>query len=197
MRGGSRFSMLPLKRREGFQFGRLMMVLSGFSPLFVLLAFKGATAVPDIYLVTFCMVMVLVPAGYLLLRIHTSKRNQDKRELMVGNVEGYGHHILTYILAMLLPFYRQDMATSRDVLAIFFALALVVVIFWHLNLHYINLIFILLGYRTFLVHSPSDANPYSGGEDYILVTRRTRIDSGQHIIAYRVSDTVFIEALEE
>ena len=140
--------------------------------------------------------MVLVPSGFLVLRIHTSKKNQDKRELTVGNIEGYGYHILTYIFAMLLPFYRQDLATVRDVFAICVALVLVIVIFWNLNLHYINFIFIIQGYRTFVVHPPDDGNPYSGGEDYILVTRRASISSGQHIIAYRVSDTVFLESIE-
>ena len=70
----------------------------------------------------------------------------------------------------------------------------IIMIFWHLKLHYINIIFILQGYRTYLVHPPLDENPYSGNDDFILVIRRNSIIEGEEIIAYRISDTVYMES---
>ncbi len=185
------------RRREGFRFGRLVMVLSSISPLFVLWGIKGASAVPDLYLIPSCVFAVVVPALFVWWRVRTAKRDKDSRELTVGSVEGYGHHVLTYIFAMLLPFYRQDIATLRDVLAMGAALAFVIVIFWNLNLHYINLAFILGRYRTYVVHPPADGNPHSGIDDFILVTRRTSIRTGEGIIAYRISDKFYLESREE
>ena len=51
-----------------------------------------------------------------------------------------------YLFAMLLPFYSQDLGSWRYLGASFAALAFIVFLFWHLNLHYMNLLFAALGF---------------------------------------------------
>ena len=181
------------RSREGFGFGKFILVLSSMGPLFALWGIKGATAIPDLYLIPACTIMIALPLAFLWWRVRTAKRNNDTRQLVIERVEGYGHHILTYIFAMLLPFYRQDIATLRDVLAISAALLFVVIIFWSLNLHYINIVFVLRGYRTYLVHPPDDGNPFSGTQAHILVTRRSSLRTDESIVAYRISNTFLLE----
>ncbi len=97
---------------------------------------------------------------------------------------------------MLLPFYAAELATWRDLAALLVALAFIVFLFWHLNLHYMNVLFAALGYRVFTIYPPSDANPLSGKISQVLITRRVGLSPEQHINAYRLSDTVYFEVNE-
>jgi hypothetical protein len=72
---------------EGLKAARLLMVLSSISPLFILWAIRGNRLIPDPYLLSFCAVMVVVPNAFLWLRIGTSKRLQERREITVGSAE--------------------------------------------------------------------------------------------------------------
>jgi hypothetical protein len=94
---------------------------------------------------------------------------------------------------MLLPFYPIDTGTWRDLAALLSAVAFVVFLFWHLNLHYMNILFAIRGYRVFTVSPPEDENPLSGRISQVLITPRVALAAGQHIIAYRLSDTVYFE----
>jgi hypothetical protein len=97
---------------------------------------------------------------------------------------------------MLLPFYPIDTGTWRDFAALIAALAFVVFLFWHLNLHYMNIVFAIHGYRVFTILPPQDDNPISGRASLVLVTPRTSLVSGQRVVAYRLSDTVYFEVKE-
>jgi hypothetical protein len=97
---------------------------------------------------------------------------------------------------MLLPFYPIDTGTWRDFAALLSALAFVVFLFWHLNLHYMNLLFALRGYRVFTILPPQDDNPISGRTSLVLITPRTSVLSGARIVAFRLSDTVYFEVKE-
>jgi hypothetical protein len=178
---------------EGLKIARLLMVLSSVSPLFVLWAIRGSKLLPDRYLLSFCAVMVILPNVFLWLRIRTSQKLQDKRELVIGSAEDHRDHLLVYLFAMLLPFYPIDTGTWRDLAALISALAFVVFLFWHLNLHYMNLMFAIRGYRVFTVSPPNDDNPLSGRTSQVLITPRVAVLPGDHIVAYRLSDTVYFE----
>ena len=188
--------MLPNRRgrgREGFQIGRLIMVVSSISPLFLLWGVKGISLVPDIYLIPCCTLIIVLPAAFVLGRIKVAKKRRDTRRLIVGTVANYDYHALTYIFAMLLPFYRQDIDTVRELAAIVVAIVFIIIIFWYLNLHYMNVIFVLGRYKTYLVHPPIDGNPYGGTTPYVLISRRPNIVSGDVVIGYRVTNTVYLE----
>lgn len=179
---------------EGLRAARLLMVLSSISPLFILWAIRGSSLIPDRWFIGFCAFMVLVPNAFLWLRIRTAKKQADKRELTVGAADDHRDHILVYLFAMLLPFYSEAIGTWRDLGATVAALAFIVFLFWHLNLHYMNLLFAALGFRVFTVSAQADGNPLSGKTKQALITRRVSLASGDRIVAYRLSDTVYLEA---
>ncbi|WP_298224420.1 hypothetical protein [Acidocella sp.] len=179
---------------EGLKTARLLMVLSSISPLFILWAIRGNSLIPDHYFISICALMVLLPNAFLWLRIRTAKRNSDRREVTVGTADDHRDHILVYLFAMLLPFYSEDLGTLRDLAATLAALSFIVFLFWHLNLHYMNLVFAVLGYRVFTVYPPADGNPLTGRTRYAVITRRVCLSPGETITTYRLSDTVYLEA---
>jgi len=181
---------------EGLRIARLLMVLSSVSPLFILWAIRGNRVIPDRYFIAFCLLMVVAPNGFLWLRLRTARRLQDKRELTVGKADDHRNHVLVYLFAILLPFYRQDPGSWRDLTAAVAALAFIVFLFFHLNLHYMNVLFAMVGYRVFTVYPPDDGNALSGKASFALITRRVALPAGQRLIAYRLSDTVYLEMNE-
>jgi len=171
-----------------------MMVLSGLSPLFVLWAIRGSKILSDRYLWTLCAITVMVPNLVLLLRIYVVKKQQQEGEVVIGEAEDHRDHLLVYLFAMLLPFYSIDTASWRDLGALITAVAFVAFLFWYLNLHYLNLLFAIRGYRVFTIAPPNDDNSLSGRTSLVLITPRIHLAVGERIIAYRLSDTVFFEA---
>jgi hypothetical protein len=178
---------------EGLRAARLLMVLSSVSPLFILWAIRGNSLISDRWFAGFCALMVVVPNAFLWLRIRTAKNQSDKRELTVGTADDHRDHILVYLFAMLLPFYSEDIGTWRDFGATLAALAFIVFLFWHLNLHYMNLLFALRGLRVFTVSPPLEGNSLSGKTRQAVITRRVSLVPGDRIVAYRLSDTVYLE----
>lgn len=178
---------------EGLKAARLLMVLSSISPLFILWAIRGNSLIPDRWFIGFCILMVIVPNAFLWLRIRTVKKQADKRELTVGTADDHRDHILVYLFAMLLPFYSEDISTWRDLGSTLAALAFIVFLFWHLNLHYMNLLFAFRRLRVFTVYPPSDGSPLTGKSHQAVITRRVSLAPGDKITAYRLSDTVYLE----
>ena len=169
------------------------MVLSSISPLFLLWAIRGNKLIPDPYLLPFCLAMMVIPNLFLWLRLRTAIAHQDRKELDIGSAEDHRDHILVYLFAMLLPMYPIDFGTWRDLAALLAALAFIVFLFWHLNLHYMNLLFAIFGYRVYTISTPKDDNPLSGRITWALLTPRVSLVPGERLIAYRLSDTVYFE----
>lgn len=181
------------KSREGLRAARLLMVLSSISPLFILWAIRGNSLIPDRWFIGFCVLMVIVPNAFLWLRIRTAKKQADRRNLAVGTADDHRDHILVYLFAMLLPFYSEAIGNWRELVATFAALAFILFLFWHLNLHYMNLLFAALGFRVFTVYPPADGNAQTSRTRQALITRRVSLATGDRIVAYRLSDTVYLE----
>ena len=137
--------------------------------------------------------MVVVPNAFLWLRLRTARKLQDKREITIGKADDHRDHILVYLFAMLLPFYSEDLGNWRYFSSSAAALAFIVFLFWHLNLHYMNLVFAALGYRVFTVYPPNDGNPLTGKSSLALITQRVSLLGGERLVAYRLSDTVYLE----
>ncbi len=188
--------MSDTAQSEGLKVARLLMVLSSISPLFILWAIKGSKIVPDGYLVGLCAFMVVVPNLFLWLRIRAAMKHQVRRELVVGSAEDHRDHLLVYLFAILLPFYPIDTGNWRDFAALISALAFVVFLFWHLNLHYMNIVFAIGGYRIFTILPPPNENEIGGRISLVLITPRTSLLSGERVVAYRLSDTVYFEVKE-
>ena len=185
--------MKKQKRREKLKLLRLFMVISSLSPLFILWAIRGNRLFPDKWFVGACLFMVILPAFFLWLRWHTAKKNDDKRNLVAGTSEDNRSHVLVYLFAILLPFYREELITYRDFAGMLTALAFIIFLFWHLNLHYMNFLFAFFNYRIFTVFPPEDQNPYTGKETFVLITHRRILSPGDRFSAYRLSDTVYLE----
>ena len=183
----------PQTRGEGLGLARLLMVFSSLAPLFVLMAIRGNSLIPEAYFATVCLASAALPSVCLLLRVWMARKNNDVRQLKTGNTEDHRSHVLVYLFAMLLPFYREEIGTCRDLLAMCVALGLIVFLFWRLNLHYMNLIFAFGGYQVFTVSPPDDGNPHTGRESFVLITRRKQLSSDISLTAYRLSNTVYLE----
>jgi len=184
---------MSIQQNESLGFIRVMMVLSSFSPLFILWALRGNQEVSDSYLIPFCALFVIVPNLFLCRRISVAKKNNDKRPLEVGTADDHKDHILVYLFATLLPFYSVGIESLRDIGATLVALIFVIFLFLHLNLHYMNILFAMKGYRIFTICPIDDNNSVSGKVPQVLITKRAIVSKGDSIIAYRLSNTVFLE----
>ena len=182
--------MKPAK--EGLAVARLMMVLSSISPLFIFWAIRGNNLVRECYFLGICIFMAVAPSAYLWRRILMAKKLKQLRLLTVGKAEDHRDHLLVYLFAMLLPFYSADLDAWRDMATAIVALAFIVFMFWHLNLHYMNVLFAAFGYHVFTIY-PRDDNPLSGKMSLVLITKRVTVQDGERIKAYRLSNTVYIE----
>ena len=178
---------------EGLKIARILMVLSSLSPLFILWAIRGNSLIPDVYFVGVCILMVIVPTFFLWCRIRTARKDKDQRKLTAGTSENHRSHVLVYLFATLLPFYREELASYRDLASMIGALAFIIFLFWHLNLHYMNLFFAFRHYQVFTVYPHQDGNPHTGRESFVLITWRRSLSPGEHIVAYRLSNTVYLE----
>ena len=131
---------------EGLRVARLLMVISSLSPLFILWAVRGIPLIPDNYFVIICAMFVIGPYAALFIKIRIAKRNKEISSLYVGSTDDNHGHIFTYLFAMLFPFYREEIETFRDLAATLIALLFIIYLFFWLDLHYINILFALLGY---------------------------------------------------
>ena len=181
---------------EGLKLARFIMVLSSMSPLFILWGIRGTNVIPDMYFIAGCLAMATLPTGCLLLRELFAKKQDDIRSLVIGKTEDHRGHVLVYLFAILLPFYRQNFDSWRDFLALLAALVFIVFLFWHLNYHYMNVIFAIRGYRVLNVLSPDDDSAQSSMMNFALITRRSTVQPNEKLVAYRLSNTVYLEKNE-
>ena len=184
--------MKPVK--EGLAIARLMMVLSSISPLFILWAIRGNSLIPEYWFLGFCVFMVIVPSSYLWWRIAVAKRINLHRPLVIGKAKDHRDHLLVYLYAILFPFYSADMDTWRDISTALVALAFMIFLFWHLNLHYMNILFAAFGYHVFTIYPRENDNPLNGKTSLVLITKRVAVPDGERIQAYRLSNTVYFES---
>ena len=193
------FRSKPMRPREGLGFFRFLMVLGSMAPLFIFLAIRGVPIIDskplfsDTIYCILCLLVVALPAFVLAIRIWIAGRNKDTKELVVGNATDHRDHLIAYLFAVVIPLYQNNYTTLRDVLAAFAVLCFILFLFVYMNLHYMNLVFALAGYRVYTVETEDKTNPFSGRRSFILITKRYSLHSQQKINARRISDTVFIE----
>jgi|SRR5579864_2400443 len=175
-----------MQSREGLPFVRLMMIVSSFSPLFVLWAVRGMEPIPDKWLVVASLTLIVVPNAVLWARLNVAKSRGDKHTLQIETADDHRDHLLVYLFAMLIPLF-DALGKPRDYAATILALVFVIFLFWHLNLHYMNILFALFGYRVFTIRSSPSGQPI------VLLTQRSNINPNSKLQAFRLSNTVFIE----
>lgn len=171
--------------REGLLFLRLMMTLASLAPLFVLTAVRGLPKVGEKWTWTGAAVLVLVPNIVLWLRYTVARRGNDRGRFEVEAATDNREHLLVYLFAVLMPLYQSTFASSREMTANLLVILFVVYLFMHMNLHYMNVIFAVFGYRVFSIET--------SGTRVVLLTKRTSISPGQTLTPYRLSNTVYID----
>jgi len=119
------------------------------------------------------------------------------RQLAIGRYDDSRKHLLVYLFATLLPFYRTSIEAYRDFAAMLLALGFIGFLFWHLRLYYVNIFFAFAGYRIFTIYSPEDGNAYTGKEPIALVSTRHTLPEGERIVVHRITDTVYWEPRNE
>lgn len=181
---------------EGLKFARLLMVLSSLSPLFILWAIRGNSYIPNSTLCLLCGILVITPLAILKIRIHFARKDRDIREVVVGVAEDHRNHVLIYLFSILLPFYRQEMTSLREFVAMIAALSFIILLFWHLNYHYMNVYFAIQRYKIYTISPPRDGNRFSGKGPLILISKRQYLLAGERIHALRISNTVYLEKTE-
>lgn len=180
---------------EGLSLARLLMVLSSMSPLFILWAIKGwgIKGISELYFLSFCLFFITVPNLFLWFRVRLVKKRKDRREVTAGDCEDHRDHLLVYLFAMLLPFYSVNIDSIRDLAGHVAAITFIVFLFWHLNMHYMNIFWAMKGFRVYTLKPAAANNSISGRIPVVLITKRSHIVKGEKISAYRLSQTVFLE----
>jgi hypothetical protein len=187
-----RWGRMARGTNRGLPTARLLMVIGSLAPLFLLWAIRGAPPISDRYWVTVCVVLATAPNLGLLCRWRTARRSNDHRVIMVASARDQSDHLLVYLFAMLLPLYSVNLGNERELYAVVAAFAFIVFLFWHMNLHYMNIVFAALGYRVYTAEMMGRAG--SVGDSVILLSKRTSPPAaGVSIDALRISDTVFVE----
>lgn len=178
---------------------RLLLVISSLSPLFILwaiLGFGGVDAVeifPEFYFRIGCVLLATVPTLILLQRVYIARKNSDIQELFVDAAEDHRSHLLLYLFAMLLPFYQQEIDSYRDLMATLFMLSFIVFLFWHFNLHYLNIYFAIFNYWLITVSVQSNDNADSRRYDVVIFTLHHDFPPRNRFVAYQLSKSVFLE----
>lgn len=189
--------MSNVKRKHGLPFLRFLMVISGMTPLFLLWGIRGTKAIPDVYLWSICGVLIIFPNVFLLIRIWITSYRDDTRKIFVQSASDRSEHLLVYLFATLLPLYDANLGDNRDILAVCFAFIFIIFLFWHMNLHYMNLVFALFGYRVFTVEAVTDLSKSDEPEKYhqtfVVLSKRHVIRPNETLDGYRLSDTVIME----
>lgn len=180
--------------QQGLQIERLLFVLSSLSPLFILWAIRGTTVISEILFISVCLAIPIVSSICLFDRYRIAKKNGDTENLLIESIEDRNMHTLTYLFSNLLPFYRQQLDNCRDIFAMLIALICIIFLFYRLNFYYMNILFLLIGYNSFMISSTSsNRNSHSWEEPFVLITFRRYLKTGKRLLAYRLSDTVYLE----
>jgi len=171
--------MSRVKASEGLPLARFCMVLASLSPLFLLWAVRGISGIPDSVLIPVCISFIVLPNLVLCGRLFFARKTRDVQIKTVGTAEDHRDHLLVYLFAVLLPLWNTGLDGVRNLAAAIVALAFIIFLFWHLNLHYMNIVFAMLD------------------EVFVLITKRSSLPAGSELSAYRISNHVFWEEVPE
>ena len=172
--------------KEGLFFVRLMMTLASLAPLFALMAIRGISIIGDRWTTGSASALIVIPNVVLALRFWRARVQKDRAQIEIESATDNREHLLVYLFAVLMPLYQATFVSNREVLANGLVILFVVYLFMHMNLHYMNFVFALFGYRVFSVTARNGR--------LVLLTKRTSLTKGEKIIPYRLSNTVYIDA---
>lgn len=163
------------------------------SPLFILWAIRGTDLIAERDFRVICIALFTIPNLYLGILIKRAMDRKIQRTIMVGEANDHRQDLISYLFAMLLPFYTVDLSSWSSLAATLAAVFIVFVLFMSLNLHYMNFFVALFGYHCFQVYSPENEHETSSAVSFMVITKRSRLRSGSRLTAYRISPSVLLE----
>lgn len=178
------------------RFQSVMLVLSSMSPLFILWAIRGTTLLPQWVFTVLCLALFLLPNIYLVLVLWTVKRTQTTRTITVHTADDRRQDVISFLFAMLLPFYTVDMNSWRNFGATIAAFIIVVILFASLNLQYMNLLVAVKGYHCFQVSTPPSQHDHLPPQQFMVISKRSALPSGHRVTGYLAMDTILFEGNE-
>lgn len=178
--------------KEGMRFVRFILVWSSLSPAFLLWAVRGSEAYPDWKFTVICLALFSVPNALLIAFWARAKDKNVVRTLDVIKSDDPKDHILTYLFAMLIPLYQSNMDNARQMLVAGASFAMIMFLFWHMKLHYMNFVFALGGYNIFTVKVKAAIGGTSQ-ETWVVISRRATIPEGEILTGFRLGGLVLAD----
>lgn len=167
---------------------KFALVLACMAPLFLLMAIRGIGVVPwEWYFPTFIAFAVL-PNLYLILRMWQAKRLNDRKRIVVDGVTDNKEQLITYVFAMLLPLFQSGVSTENDLFAALAATLIVIFIFGHMELYYMNFFLAFAGYRVLSVKAVGQF-----GVNHVLITKRTSFSPQSQLTPLRITDFLLFD----
>ncbi|MCX4097664.1 MULTISPECIES: hypothetical protein [unclassified Nocardia] len=164
----------------GTMLGKPLLFLSGYAPLFALLAIRFQ----PLTLLAGCAILALLGATSLILLLVLDARATPGIHRL-QQVKDAGTEAGAYLGAYLLPFVTVTTPNLRDILAYCAFIVVSAAIYLHSSLVQINPMLYILGYRVLQI---TDSN----GLEAYLITRR-KIEIGQSVAATRFRDGVLVD----
>lgn len=180
-------------RTEPFRFLRFIFVIATLTPLFILWSLKGVKGIPDIVLWTLTLSIVALSNGIVFLRWQSAKRQNLLVQSKVIEATDHREHLVVYLLAVLLAMYGISAESFRELSGVIFILLLIILLFWFSNLHYLNIVFAIFGYKTFTVTRKHEDSSERSTSKVVVLTKRAWIEAGDLITCYRLSHDIWIE----
>jgi hypothetical protein len=180
-------------KREPFKFLRLIFVIATLTPLFVMWTIKGSAVIPNSILILSSAAIIIISNGIIFFRWHIAIKQKQIVEAIVQKSTDHTEHLVVYLLAVFLAIYSSTTGTMREVFATLFAVALIILLFWFSRLHYLNLVFATMGYKTFTVTRKHPDNNFNKTTKVVVLSKRDQINPEEKITCYRLSHDLWIE----
>ncbi len=176
----------------GDRFIRSMLVLSGLSPVFLLWAVRGVQDVSGNLWAGICLMLFVIPSAAMKIVIRSAKLQENIKVIVPSQTEVHQEQLLTYLLAMLLPLIEVSFNGLRNALAGLLSLTFTSFLFYKMELHYMNLFFLLIGYRIFELHVETDVDGCRSLR-FVVIPKRRFVEPGSRFAGYRLGGNVLME----
>lgn len=167
---------------------RFILVLACMAPLFVLMAIRGIGVIAWEWYFPGFLALAVLPNMYLAFRMWQAKRLNDRKRITVDAVTDNREQLITYIFAMLLPLFQSSVSTENDLFAALAATLIVIFIFGHMELYYMNFVLAFAGYRIVSVRGSGQF-----GVSHVLITKRTSFPAQLQLTPLRITDFLLFD----
>jgi prepilin signal peptidase PulO-like enzyme (type II secretory pathway) len=161
---------------------RVALVLSSYSPLFAILAYKSRHD-DEVWQTLAVIALVSLVA---LAIVMASKLNEKGPELKVDRSRPKDGDVLAYTATYLVPFLAVDLTQTEGVVIFASFLIVLGIVYVNSDMLFVNPALNLCGYHSFWV---TDEH----GHEFSLITRRKELDRGTIILPAKVGTYVRLE----